>query len=730
MESLEDTHIIDSLYGGLDTLDTLLNTSTNKKEVTNYENLFLTEDEVFDNNIIRYLDHLDNNPDTQLWVHLVKYCKQNEITNFIEKFVSFLVNTKDNNTLINILTKLFEPIDTNKLPINQTNKIFHMLIANIDVDNWTDKITSVYIFLDMVDLLDRFINWSEQIENDYRAKKNIDINDRYMPGLPDMRIANIVGILLTAWSFCDDGNLMIESTYIMDKACHIQWFTKKYNTKTKYNIITKLFYSILNGLRVGIIPICYRYVSFGAEIDNLNNIINGHHNIMLTRIYGNQKQQYEKYFNDAKQIINIYDFPNLINAFYVGTYHILKTMRIDHDIIIDDIFNDMSFYMISYYDLYKKSFLTKDLCHFLLELITTKTYTNSTSIKYDFITVISNIIIELNMSSHNDLLTEYAQALIILYNDIQQTDIPIQQQISQQMNIQKFIIKTIGLKNINFDNIIVHFLVNNINVARKMLHNILTTLSELDDINNKIFKELRHVRGITFRTSMIMNDLEKDVFERVEMYVDILKFLDVFVKIINLDITLIDMLLSEEIMTSLVTTINQNVNQLCTIYDFKGNLGFKYLVNKNIDIGHYVSYIMNILNIINKHSDMAQFRHGYLFNIENYDKLKKYVNDIQYDEIFDKLHNDNGEEEDIEYPDEFYDPLTCTLINSPCLIPNMNGFEDLYFDKSTIMKQLLIKEENPYTRGSLTLKEFEDYNNLDEIKNKNKIFKEKIMNYK
>ncbi len=729
MESLEDTNIIDSLYKGLDILDTLLNTCPDKTQIITYENLFLTEDEVFDNNIIRYLDHLDNKPDTQLWTHLVKNCEQNEIICFMEKFIKYLVNTKDNNTLINILTKLFEPIDTNKLPIIQTNKIFHMLIENINDENWTDKITSVYIFLDMIDLLDRFVTWSEQIENDYRVKKNIDINDRYIPSLPDIRIANIVGILLTAWSFCNDENLTIETPYIMDKSCHIQWFTKKYNSPKKYNIITKLFYSILNGLRVGIIPICYRYVSFKVEIDNLNNIISQHNNVMIRGIYANQKQQYEKYFNDAKQIINIYDFPNLINAFYVGTFHIFKIMRMEHDIIIDDIFNDMSFYMISYYDLYKKSFLTKELCHFLLELITTKTYTNSTSIKYDFITIISNIIIELNMSSHNDLLIEYAQALIILYNDIQQTDIPMTQQLSQQLEIQKFIIKTLKLKNINFSNVIINFLVKNINITRKMLHNILTTLSELDDINNKIFKELKNVRTVTFRTSMIMNDLEKDVFERVVMYVDILKFLDVFVKMIGSDIILIEMLLSEELMTSLVTILNQNVNRLCTTYNFKSNLGFKYLVNKSIDMENYVSYIMNILNTLNKHSDMSQFICAHIFDINNYDKLKKYVNNSQYDEMFEKLHNDNVVD-DIEYPDEFYDPLTCTLISNPCLIPNMNGFDDLYFDRSTIMKQLLIKEENPYTRGPLSLKEFEDYNNLDEIKNKNKIFKEKIMNYK
>ena len=160
-------------------------------------------------------------------------------------------------------------------------------------------------------------------------------------------------------------------------------------------------------------------------------------------------------------------------------------------------------------------------------------------------------------------------------------------------------------------------------------------------------------------------------------------------------------------------------------------MNFRHFKDIDININTFTTNIMTILLIVSKNSEMTEFIHDHIFNIDNYDKLQQYTKNIQYDEIFIKLHNDNDDEcDNIEYPDNFYDPITCTKIKEPCLIPGMTGFDDLYFDRSTILKQLLVKNENPYTRAPLTQEEFESYNNLEDIQIKNKLFKEKMSNYK
>jgi hypothetical protein len=725
MEHFDELDIMESLYQGLDVLDSLLKSSNDKEYATNFENLYLTEYDVYENNIHTYLSHMDNCSGTNLWVHLTTIISKDVIKSFMDKFLEYLVGIKDVQKTVNILTKLITPLDINVITHDQSNTIFNMLTKNINLSNWSDEVTVIYMFLDMNNLLTSYINWAEHFENKYRVKMNIDINDRYIPELPDSIIANITGILLTAWSFCEDVN--IDPLYIMNKSCQIQWYDRKYNKK-EYNNASKLFYSILNCFRVGIIPICYRYKQFKTEIDKMNNLLGNGQIGFMTRLISQQKLQYEKYFDEAKKIVQIYELPNLINNFYVQTFHIFKTMKIDYDIVIDDIFNDMSYYMICYNKLQKKSFLTKDYCHFILDVIISKTYTNNVSIKYDFLSIIAKTINKLNMGLHVDLLVKYAECSIILHNEIQQSNISQQHQIEQQLQIYKFINKTLNLKEVKFDNVMLSTLVKNCNITKKMLHNMLTNLSDIDDANNKLYKDIVNMQGRSM-TAPFIQKLEEQIGVRFKVYTNIFSFFTKFIILMIGDQTLIQILLSDEILSSLTTNINQNVNRLCDI-NFKVNMNFRYYKGFSLDINEYVTNIMNILNILNNNCDMSTFTCDHIFHVENYDKLQKYVKNIQYDNIFEKLHNENMNDDDCEYPDEYLDPITFSKIKEPQLIPNMNGFEDLYFDKSTIMKQLLVKEENPYTRAPLTLKEFEDYNNLEEIKLKCQKFKDQIINYK
>ena len=87
--------------------------------------------------------------------------------------------------------------------------------------------------------------------------------------------------------------------------------------------------------------------------------------------------------------------------------------------------------------------------------------------------------------------------------------------------------------------------------------------------------------------------------------------------------------------------------------------------------------------------------------------------------IIKKIISEKKVDKDSQIPDKFLDPLLMTKIVDPVAIPNV----DLIFDRASILCQLYDKEINPYTRETLTVQQFEQYNTLSHIIEKLKDFK-------
>jgi len=122
-------------------------------------------------------------------------------------------------------------------------------------------------------------------------------------------------------------------------------------------------------------------------------------------------------------------------------------------------------------------------------------------------------------------------------------------------------------------------------------------------------------------------------------------------------------------------------------------------------------------------------------HLVNYiDKLVETLNKIKYDgdnknNIIKYLTTYEFEEE-IPYPDEFIDPITCCEIKNPVILPKTNNIHD----KTTIMMQLHHDKKHPYTKELLTETILMEYNNkpenrliLDDFMNKKNIWKENYM---
>lgn len=180
-------------------------------------------------------------------------------------------------------------------------------------------------------------------------------------------------------------------------------------------------------------------------------------------------------------------------------------------------------------------------------------------------------------------------------------------------------------------------------------------------------------------------------------------------------------------MLTIITTINEASKILSIKLNFKNQMFNVKAIDLNID-----SFLINLVDIIKllyiKCNNLEIFTLDSSFDLESYQKINEQSNQVIQPFYTGLLRciEKNNEMDIIDIPSEFLDPIMYTLIEDPCQLPDRQEF----FEKIFIRKQLLIKEENPFTRNKLTLQDLEKYNEMNDIKEKNMEFMEKLSEWK
>jgi ubiquitin conjugation factor E4 B len=84
------------------------------------------------------------------------------------------------------------------------------------------------------------------------------------------------------------------------------------------------------------------------------------------------------------------------------------------------------------------------------------------------------------------------------------------------------------------------------------------------------------------------------------------------------------------------------------------------------------------------------------------------------------------EEEEIEFPDEFCDPLMACEIKVPVMLPDT----DIITEKSVISRHLLTDLNNPFNREPLTMEQLDKFNKKSKVKDLLKTFMKKKESWK
>ncbi len=101
----------------------------------------------------------------------------------------------------------------------------------------------------------------------------------------------------------------------------------------------------------------------------------------------------------------------------------------------------------------------------------------------------------------------------------------------------------------------------------------------------------------------------------------------------------------------------------------------------------------------------------------------------EYDKLIDmssRIDKKMKQDEDIEIPDEFCDPLMACEIMDPVMLPN----SDIIMEKSVIARHLLTDLHNPFNREPLTIEKLDKFNKKSRIRDLLKKFMEKKEEWK
>ena len=259
-----------------------------------------------------------------------------------------------------------------------------------------------------------------------------------------------------------------------------------------------------------------------------------------------------------------------------------------------------------------------------------------------------------------------------------------------------------------------HKIISNANdFVSDIIKNCKYVTEELNKSDNNLFNMFND----NYRTSAIREQLKPLFMESIRACMVSIQSLYIFAKcnMINITDFTPDLVMPiSSFVSSLLTTLSDGKSPLYEIF---------YLNMETLDL------LKELFNLINFCCENKYFKESLKYSINI---LQEMLPRVKVNEMLKQQLSTNIEEiklfdmNDEEIPPEFLDPLLCTEIIDPVMIPDIN---DIY-DKSSILIHLHEKKTNPLTRKPLTIEEFNLYQQNEDVKQKIKEFNERYKLFK
>jgi hypothetical protein len=580
----------------------------------------------------------------------------------------------------------------------------------------------------------------------------------------------------------NDEDGVIDPEYITSPQCPINWFSKKSNLNndntiepittepvtdtiiesnvepvtmepvisepviTVYNLKTKYFFLVLNCLRICYIPLLYRCIKWPTLVNTLR-----FSPYTMMPDFTRRESLLKTYLIVDKIISKNTFIHKLIQNFNIGLINWLDNNPGQWD----EILYDLIYYFTNLKSQYEFITYNEQFYNFILKLIESDSITKNIHIKLNGIKLISDII-EYDLPNYFDVVEKFVEGLLNVHNNLNDEQMNLTVKLEEKQKIYTIMIKLFKNKSVletfkQYEEKLpitqdVHaeghkclkkIIANNSYKLKKLINILLMDISEEYTLLNTLYSR---------RAVSEVNELGQFI-DSIFYLINIVAF---FVNCIYISDEAATIFHSKEIFPSLIMIVNLTINWMVKL-KFNSNRIYARKLQSPLEIKDCMWNVGNILKIIFENGgnikqiivDHNCIIDNYLRFYKNYYKVSISDSEEQFSDadqiltIYELLkilscdiNIETTEENNKEIPDEFIDAITCCLINDPCLLPGMVGFEyDNFFDKTTIRKQLLIKQENPYTRAPLTIESFEEFNKRPDVVEKLEDFKNRLQKY-
>ena len=742
--------------------------------ITQYHILYINN-ELFDNDCcLEYLNYMLINT-FDVWKSLTNIIESHELYECLLTIVNCIFENFDLDKKMTIfrnimLDKCLDLVNFDILDKTLMNLIVESLLAPEITPDISDII---FNFFGNKNFLDTFIAWSANIYNHNIPKLNMENLDELIDFKKYDRyhyLIKILEILLNIWNRIETSDV-IDKNYLISKNCPIKWYScsndnNDNNDNTKYPLKTKLFFLMLHAMRIGYVPSYQKKKYFQKLLKDYKN----EEEYILKNKKGGDLTILTNIYNDISKInILLQDFEkatSLISSIYLHDnyfYYVIDLIHEDIEFQLDDIlwiFIDFSCCIIN--PISMDNYYTDNITTTLLDICKDKNMTSNYDIKYKSIKIIKNMWDNL-CPENEEQINLYINCMILLHNDIDAYNTFIATKMS-----------TKSLLRINIKETYLEYSENEgqyFKLSTDMLKFCNIIMSDIFDIDDNIktcINECNELNNLLTSSSMLQkmiylsefNNYLKEIFIFMVEQSNIISLMSLMCDNDNLK----SCMLNESVVNNLPRLLNVVINRIVegNQYISKTTLaGFSY------NIVEYVEDILEILIVLYRENinflrqmklDKQNFKYE---NIELFfsnviDNLSDKKDSEILDENIDSEDSKDSENNQImandmitniicffsdleteekftsEIPDEYLDPLTYSPIEDPVLLPfdNNDEMQNIFMEKSTLIKHLLNKEENPFTRSRLTIDELEAHNKTEENINKINIFKQSFDKWK
>lgn len=717
------------------------------ESLISYQKLYLLDRDLFPDGLAHYINYIKNN-DTNIWNNISTLLTNEEIIHIINNTMDILVEDSYNQKM-QIIIKIISTPKIKELlgsDNNLWNTVFKPLIETIKLNNssWIDNITHLQLNIENLikdkNIRSKFIIWISETLNKCIKKIHIDVNNYDNSCPSDYYISNILSILLLFWNTGINVTkiLKLDYNYILSDKCHINWLTKTIKKDDQeYTFLNQCLFLIFHAIRVGYSPIINRTKKWPKLLKSLEDnveTINNTNSVMGQYFINNIKKQI-KVVKEYIEIDTIIESNKYIKKWITDFYGISSIwMKENKGKLLDDFLSDMS-YLLNHISL-EEYILDDNFSNILVDMISTKDYTNNITLKYDILDVCHKFILEDPYITHSNL-DKISICLLTLFCELNNSIIRTDYKFIKKIKIYS-LLDHYYLREPKTKDILLFQLINNPDLLKKFMNITFMDMCDVNDTIDTFYDQLDNYSSENENSDdeNSIDNILYNLYSSIEFYIKMINFTDKLLLLLTSIEQLSKIIFSKEIFSSLALVLNTIINKLSKRIknEFPNEPHTDYQININDLIKSLSSIFKNIFCHHLNNLNIIVEDHN--FDINCYNDFKKLAHIdfnyilLEFIKIKDNIDKELKalQEDDMDIPSEFLDPITYCLIENPCLLPGLhdNDAEGLFFETSTIIKQLLIKEENPYNRQQLTLKQLEEFNSTPSVLEKIKTFKLKL----